>query len=84
MRTKYFEVYRHCERDIQGFMDEIGAIDKNLKITYQQFFYSGSLPPESSYVGFWYAETTRKHLRRLADFHQLQLVFVQPALSDIA
>lgn len=84
MHTKYFEVYGHCERDIQRFANEIQATDTHIESSRQRFLYAGLLPPESSFTGFGYCSLTHKHLNRLADFHELQLVFVRPALNDVA
>ena len=83
MYTKYFEVYGHCKRAIQCFINEIQATDTHIESSRQRFLFAGLLPPESSFTGFGYCSFTRKHLNRLADFYELQLVFVKPALSDV-
>ncbi len=82
MYTKFFEVYGCCERDIQHFMDSLQAFDRNIEPTQQKFVCSELVPIESKYIGFGYAKTTYKHLKRLADFHSLQLAFAQSALYD--
>ena len=84
MYTKYFEVYGHCKRAIHCFINEIQATDTHIESSRQRFLFAGLLPPESSFTGFGYCSFTRKHLNRLADFHELQLVFVRPALNDVA
>lgn len=82
MRTKYFEIYGHCQRDLNFFMQDVDAVDRNIQPMWQQFFCAEPIPPESTYVAFGYTAITRKHLNRLADFYELKLIFVTPALKD--
>lgn len=82
MHKNFFEVSGHCERDIQCFMNESHATDTSIETGWQEFLLGDARRDENSFIAFGYCQLTRKHLNRLADFHELQLVFVEPELSD--
>lgn len=82
MHTNYFQVGGHCERDILRFCDEIQATDIVLESGWQECLLGDEQLALNSFICFGYCELTRKRLSRLADFHELQLVFLEPVLSD--
>lgn len=77
MHTNYFQVCGDCERDIKRFCDEIQATDTVIESGWQECLLGDEYKAENSFIGFGYCEVTRKRLRRLADFHELQLVFFE-------
>ena len=77
MHTNYFQVNGGCERDIFRFMREIRAKDTVIEYGWQECLIGDEHRAENSFIGFGYCKVTRKRLSRLADFHELQLVFFE-------
>lgn len=81
MHTNYFQVGGGCERDIKRFFEETQAKDTVIEYGWQECLLGDEHRAENTFIGFGYCKLTRKRLMRLADFHQLQLVFVDLLLS---
>lgn len=82
MPTNYFQVCGNCERDIFRFMREIRAKDTVIEYGWQECLIGDEHLALNSFIGFGYCELTSLRLSRLADFHELQLVFLEPVVSD--